>query len=162
MAIDIDKLTNEQLENLIANYRKKKASDEVFLRALAAHARRVGNGLNFDTTLNVVQKAALERRFVSYLEIAEASGANWNKVHYSIGQHMFDLIEFCHLRGMPLLSAIVVNKPNVRTGEMEPATLKGFVAGARALGIPVTDAHAFLKEQQEKVFSWAQENIPKD
>jgi hypothetical protein len=57
------------------------------------------------------------------------------------------------------LSAIVVNKPNVGTGEMELSTLKGFVAGARALGYPVTDPGAFLKVQQAAVFEWA-EKLP--
>jgi hypothetical protein len=50
--------------------------------------------------------------------------------------------------GWPMLSAIVVNKPNVQTGDMEPETLRGFVAAARELGYPITDQVAFLKEQQ--------------
>lgn len=54
-----------------------------------------------------------------------------------------------------MLSAIVVNKSNVRSGAMEPETLKGFVAAARDLGYPVTDAEAFLREQQTRVFAWA-------
>jgi hypothetical protein len=54
-----------------------------------------------------------------------------------------------------MLSAIVVNKPNVRSGVMEPETLKGFVAAARDLGYPVTDEEAFLREQQVRVFEWA-------
>jgi hypothetical protein len=54
-----------------------------------------------------------------------------------------------------LLSAIVVNKPNVETGKMEPDTLKGFIGAARELGYPITDEQAFLKEQQARVFAWA-------
>jgi hypothetical protein len=38
---------------------------------------------------------------------------------------------------------------------MEPETLKGFVAAARDLGYSVTDAKAFLREQQARVFAWA-------
>ena len=36
-----------------------------------------------------------------------------------------------------MLSAIVVNKPNVETGKMEPDTLKGFIGAARELGYPI-------------------------
>ncbi len=126
--------STEQLTNLIGNYRKQQKTDDVYLAALAEHAKRIGKGLNFDTTKAVVLRAAREHRYVSYCEIAEASGADWGQVHYSVGKHMFGLIEYCHHMGWPLLSAIVVNKPNVKTGAMEPDTLKGFVAGARALG----------------------------
>jgi hypothetical protein len=51
-----------------------------------------------------------------------------------------------------MLSAIVVNKPNVATGAMDPATLKGFIGAARELGYQVTDEQAFLREQQTRVF----------
>jgi hypothetical protein len=57
-----------------------------------------------------------------------------------------------------MLSAIVVNKPNVDSGRMEPATLKGFIGAARLLGYAVTDEKAFLKEQQARVFASAKEN----
>ncbi len=55
-----------------------------------------------------------------------------------------------------MLSAIVVNKPNVATGKMDPETLDGFIKAARQLGHIVTDEEAFLKEQQKLVFRWAQ------
>jgi hypothetical protein len=55
----------------------------------------------------------------------------------------------------PMLSAIVVNKPNKETGRMDPATLKGFVAAARVLGHAVVDEEQFLREQQAEVFKWA-------
>ena len=58
--------------------------------------------------------------------------------------------------GWPMLSAIVVNKPNIATGKMDPATLKGFVTAARALGHAVTDEEGFLRKQQAAVFAWGQ------
>jgi hypothetical protein len=54
-----------------------------------------------------------------------------------------------------MLSAIVVNKPNVRSGTMEPETLKGFIAAVHDLGYQVTDEEGFLREQQASVFEWA-------
>ncbi len=53
-----------------------------------------------------------------------------------------------------MLSAIVVNKLNVTTGEMEPETLNGFIRAARDLGYVITDERRFLREQQELVFRW--------
>ncbi|HEX3651330.1 MAG TPA: hypothetical protein VHU18_00745 [Rhizomicrobium sp.] len=159
MPDNVDELTTEQLENLIANYRRKGKSDDTYLRALAEHGKRIGKGLDFNTTMAVVKKAAREGRFVSYGEIAEASGADWNQVHYSVGNHMYALIEYCHHHGWPLLSAIVVNKPNVKTGAMEPETLKGFIAGARALGYVVSEPQSFLNEQQQRVFGWARAEL---
>jgi hypothetical protein len=54
-----------------------------------------------------------------------------------------------------MLSAIVVNKQNVATGNMEPETLNGFLAAASDLGYVITDEEAFLREQQGRVFEWA-------
>jgi hypothetical protein len=54
-----------------------------------------------------------------------------------------------------MLSAIVVNKPNVATGDMEEETLRGFANAARLLGHSVTDEKEFLRAQQTKVFAWA-------
>jgi hypothetical protein len=66
------------------------------------------------------------------------------------------LVEYSHLKHKILFSAIVVNKPNTATGKMEPGALKGFVGAARLLGYAVTDEKSFLKEQQARVFAWAQ------
>src|SRR5260370_41265962 len=75
---------------------------------------------------------AREARFLSYRELADANGADWSQVRYAIGGHLWKLAEYGHLKERLLLSAIVVNKPNVETGEMDPDTLKGFVGAARA------------------------------
>jgi hypothetical protein len=53
-----------------------------------------------------------------------------------------------------MLSAIIVNKQHVTTGDMDEPTLTGFVEAARALGYVVTDATEFLKQQQELCFRW--------
>jgi hypothetical protein len=76
---------------------------------------------------------------MSYKDLADASGAEWSKVHDSIGQHLWSLVEYAHRRGWPMLSAVVVNKTNVVSGSMEPETLKGFIAAAKELGLSITD-----------------------
>ena len=70
--------------------------------------------------------------------------------------HLWNLVEYSHLRHGILFSAIVVNTPNVASGKMETETLKGFVGAARLLDYTITDEQAFLKEQQARVFEWAQ------
>ena len=54
-----------------------------------------------------------------------------------------------------MLSAVVVNKPNVESEKMEMETLRGFVSAARELGYRISDEEAFLREQQAHVFEWA-------
>lgn len=68
---------------------------------------------------------------------------------------MWDFVEFAHLNNWPMLSAIVVNKPNVGSGMMAPKTLMGFIGAARLLGHVIIDEEAFLREQQARVFEWA-------
>lgn len=147
---------DEQLANLIANYQRQgKADDAYYLEALSEMARRKGRGLNFEKTFRAVLKAARERRFLSYKQLADESGVEWSKVRYAANRHLGDLIEYAHRKGWPLLSAIVVNQQNLENGHMEPSTLKGFSEAARSLGYAVADEEAFLDDQQNRVFEWA-------
>lgn len=156
MSTDLQEQTDQQLKNLIENHRRQGAVQaDLYLAALAEFDRRKGKGLEFQKSFDVIQAAARERRFVSYKELADASGTTWNRVHLTMGQHLGRLVEYAERRDWPMLSAIVVNKPNVKSGKMEPDTLQGFVAAARELGHEVTDESAFLREQQERVFEWA-------
>jgi hypothetical protein len=156
MPINVTKLADDQLKNLIDNHRRQQAtSAPVYLEALRELQIRKGKGLEFDKLFRIIRAAAREGRFLSYKELADASGAGWSQVHYSIGPHLWDLVEFAHRKDWPMLSAIVVNKPNVRSGTMEPETLKGFIGAARDLGYQVTDEQAFLRVQQARVFEWA-------
>jgi len=82
-------------------------------------------------------------------------GVEWNRVHYSMGKHLWSLVEYAHRKGWPMLSAVVVNQQNVAIGRMEPATLKGFIAAARELGFSITDEEGFPREEQRRVFEWS-------
>ena len=42
---------------------------------------------------------------------------------------------------------------------MEPGALRGFIDAARLLGYAVSDEEGFLKEQQERLFAWAQKGL---
>jgi hypothetical protein len=156
MSIDPLALSDSQLDNLIDNHRRhNKRHADLYIEALAERARRRGKGLSFEKSFDLILAAARQGRYLSYKELADASGAVWTQVHYSIGQHLWDLVEYADRRGWPMLSAIVVNKPNVATGDMDEETLRGFVGAARLLGHSVTDEKQFLRAQQTKVFAWA-------
>lgn len=157
MSTDLHALTDQQLQNLLSNHRRKGAvRAPLYLATLAEYDKRKGKGLEFEKSFKVIQAAARERRFVAYKELADASGATWSRVHLAMGEHLGRLVEYADRQDWPMLSAIVVNKPNVTSGRMEPDTLQGFVTAARQLGHEVTDEPAFLKEQQERVFEWAE------
>ena len=147
---------DKQLANLIANYKRLgNVDDAYYIEALSEMARRNGRGLDFDKTFRAVLKAANQRRFLSYKQLAEESGVEWSRVRYAANRHLGDLIEYAHRRGWPLLSAIIVNQQHLEDGRMEPSTLNGFCEAARALGYSIADEQAFLKDQQDRVFDWA-------
>jgi hypothetical protein len=153
--IDLTRLDTDRLKTLILNHRKKGATNsQVYLDALRELERRTGRGLDFDKSYQAIQEAAREKRFLSYKELADASGAEWSKVHYEIGRHLWRLVEYADRKGWPMLSAIVVNQQNVATGKLEPGTLKGFITAARDLGHVITEEEDFLRRQQELVFRW--------
>ena len=152
---DLTKLTNRELQNLIDNHRRKNATDKpLYADAMTEYHRRHGGELSLECTIAYIRKAASEMRFVSYGELAEANGATWDKVRYPMNDHLWVLVDYARRRGWPMLSAMIVNKQHVQTGQMEDATLTGFVEAARALGYVITDQKAFLREQQSLCFQW--------
>lgn len=153
-------LADNELDNLIENHRRHdKLRAKLYLDCLAERARRSGKGLSFEKSFDVILGAAKDGRFLSYKELADSSGAKWTQVNHSVAQHLGHLVEYAERRGWPMLSTIVVNKPNVASGKMDPDTLDGLVTSAEALGYTVDDAAVFLKEQQQRVFDWAQDQV---
>jgi len=77
--------TDEQLRNIIQNHRDKGATDaSLYLEALRELDQRKGKGLSFGKSFVVIKRAAAERRFLSYKNLADESGARWAQVHYSL------------------------------------------------------------------------------
>jgi hypothetical protein len=74
----------------------------------------MGNGLDFDKSFEIIRRAATQRRFVNYKELADGSGADWKRVHYSIGKHLWALVEYAHRKGWPMLSAVVGTSRTLR------------------------------------------------
>ena len=64
----------KRLKILIDNCRRKKATEsETYLDAIAERENR--NALKFKVSYPIIMQAAKDRRFVSYKELADASGA---------------------------------------------------------------------------------------
>jgi hypothetical protein len=150
MALNVATLSVHQLDNLINNRRTHGATDAPnYLLALQEREVCRGKGLDFNKSFKIIRSSAKDRRLLCYKELADASRAKWDQVHYFIPGHLWNLLEFAHRRGWPLLTSIVVNKQD------GPDTLKGFIKAARDLGYRVTDDEGFLREQQARVFEWA-------
>lgn len=153
--IDVTKLDDRGLKNLIDNHRRLRRTNEpVYDAAAREWNARHGGGLDLEASIAYLRQAARDRRFVSYGELAQANGASWDKVRYPMNDHLWALVEHANHHGWPMLSAMIVNKNHRERGEMEPETLAGFVAAAKALGHPVIEPLAFLKAQQELCFAW--------
>src|SRR5206468_3065380 len=104
MPIDVKTLNDASLQNIIDNHRRRGVIREsVYSEAIAEQARRRSKGLTFEVTMAVISQAARAGRFLSYGEVAEANGVQWNKVRHFIGRHLGDLIEYCVCKDLPLL-----------------------------------------------------------
>ena len=160
MPIDLTEKSVQELNNLIDNHRRRQLlKAPLFLEALAEREHRRKNGLEFRKSLAIIQLAARDQKCVSYKQLADASGAEWNKVHYAMNRHLWDLVSSADGHGWPMLSAVVVNQENIESKQMKEGTLKGFVAAAENLGrTDIGDDHvAFLSAEQRRVFAWAKE-----
>lgn len=155
--MDLTRLDDAGVKNLVDNHRRQKKTDApLYAAALEEWERRKGRGLKFETTRRVIQRAAAQRRFLTYQDVARASGVEWTRVRHQMGSHLTRLCEYAHHQGWPLISSIVVNKEGHEAGDLRERALGGFIGVARMLGYVVTDEEAFLREQQEKTFRWAQ------
>lgn len=113
-------------------------------------------GICLAATLAAIHAAARARRFLSYGDVAAASGLAWSAARRRMDPHLYDLCRRATERGWPLLSAIVVDRPSVPHGAMRGRPLIGFARAAERCGrIVGLDAAAFLAEEQQRVFDWA-------
>ncbi len=158
VAINMALKSPDELKTLIANHERiGKTDTERYHSAVAELATRNSSELTLEKTIAVITAAAKRGSFISYKDIADGNGAAANRVQFRIAKHLLEVSRHAHRMGLPMISAIVVNKVNVMDGKMEPKTLAGFCACARALDIEVGDETAFLQTQQRAVFQAAKE-----
>ncbi len=155
---DLSKKTNAEIDNWIANHeRLGKTKSDLYAQLVAERNRRHGRGLSISMSMIAMIAAAKRREFISYGELAEANGVAWTKArHLMNGKHghLDDLLAHCHAHSLPLLTAIVVQKGKLKTGEMDQFTLDGFVEGVQRLGVSVVDPVSFLANAQRECFEF--------
>ena len=112
--------------------------------------------LDLEKTYRAILDAARNGRFISFGDLAKANDAKWQTVRYDMYRHLGNLAEIAAAHGWPIPSAIVVNQDNIETGRLDGKTRDGFINAAKELGFDVSDPNAFVKEQQQAMFDWAQ------
>ena len=111
--------------------------------------------LDLQTMYRAILDAARSRRYISYGDLAKATGADWKKVRFDMNSQLGNLMELAAKRGWPIPSSIVVSQPNVATGTLDGTAKGGFIAAAKDLGFNVHDPEDFIEEQQQRMFEWA-------
>lgn len=112
--------------------------------------------LDLEKTYRAILDAARNGQFISFGDLAKANDAKWQTVRYDMYRHLGNLAEIAAAHGWPMPSAIVVNQDNIETGKLDGKTRDGFINAAKEFGFDVSDPNAFVKEQQQAMFDWAQ------
>jgi 5-methylcytosine-specific restriction enzyme B len=154
---DVKNLSDKNIKTLIKNYQTKRETGRPYYQTLIVEANRRDCGeLNIENSIAAITEAARNGSYLSYGDVAKASGCEWKKVRHPMNQHLQRVLEYCHARNAPLLSSIVVNQQALKSGELQDKALGGFVRGVEeATGIKIADPVQFLNEEQARVFSWA-------
>ena len=112
--------------------------------------------LDMGRSIEAIRAAAAEHRFISYGQIARASGVPWSmSVRSQMRPHLEGVCDSMLKEAGAMISAVVVNQDNLQTGALDPQSLSGFADCARRLGLGIVeDREAFLREQQRLTFGW--------
>ncbi|MEZ5846491.1 MAG: hypothetical protein R3C70_07055 [Geminicoccaceae bacterium] len=156
MALDFASKSIDQLKTWAENYRNyKKTDDPTYALIVEELNKRCVIVFDIMKTVAFIRERARERKFLHYGEIAECHGYEWDRARHPLNEHLGCVVQYGKHKGWPMLSAVVVNKENLETGEMAESTLAGFLNAAYLYGYDVQDERAFLAEQQEACFEWA-------
>ena len=152
--------TVSEIEIWIRNHEKaSKTSAPLYLELREERVRRaqLKHKLDFDRSLEHLKQAAINQICTSYGALAAASGVEWSKARHQMNGsngHLDRLLDICHARGLPLLTAICVNQGNIVDCELEGEALAGFIAGALRLGLAVSDPLQFHHRCRDECWAW--------
>jgi hypothetical protein len=155
--------SDSEIDQWIKNHETKKATSTPFYRQLLeerARRTQLKHSLNLERSLARLKEAAVNQECISYGELAKASGVDWSRARHQMNGshgHLDRLLELCHARDLPLLTAICVNQDRLDEGELGEEALAGFVAGAKRFGSIVTDQLAFHHQCKEECWRWGRE-----
>ena len=159
--MDLTAKTDGELNQWIANYESTNGGTKQtrYGELLEERARReqLKQKLSLDRSLECLKDAARRGVCITYGDLAAASGVGWSQARARMngsGGHLERLLDLCHARGLPLLTAICVNQEGVAAGELGKEALAGFAAGARRLGSLVADERAFHHRCRDACFEW--------
>ncbi len=104
---------------------------------------------SMELTLRVLTARALERKRITYGDLAKAHGRDdWNRAKRPLFAHLYDVGRECERRRWPMLTALVVNKASEKPSG-------GLRKLAEQIGRRVDDFESFVAEEQTRAFEWA-------
>ncbi|MEO0683128.1 MAG: hypothetical protein AAF192_22300 [Pseudomonadota bacterium] len=118
--------------------------------------RRIG--LDHDATRALLIEAARDGRFVTFGDVARASGRRWSeRMRAAAPPHLETVNAAAAAEGRPLLGALVTTRAHAESGRRPAQALADFARNARALGLDVPNGAeaAVLAEEQRRCFAWA-------
>ncbi|MGO7556815.1 hypothetical protein ACC714_30850 [Rhizobium johnstonii] len=157
---DFSHKTDIEIDQWIRNFEKRCQTEApLYLELLEERGHRAGRraGLDLEKSLAVLKRAAISGTCISYGDLAKASGVEWSKARHQLNGkngHLDRLLEICHARKLPLLTAICVNQGSLQEGELEENALKGFSEGARRIGRSFSDDLDFHHACREECWNW--------
>ncbi|MCF3935904.1 hypothetical protein L1787_21170 [Acuticoccus sp. M5D2P5] len=118
-------------------------------------------GMHLDASFERIRHAAIERRCLSYQDIAAANGLGWSDdLRPEILAHLALVDALALKRCLPMVTAIVLPQEVVPFGVMPPRALLGFEASARRLGYRFEDGLVFHRVQRWLTFEWGRKGAP--
>lgn len=151
---------------MILNHAKTEAGRALprYRELLEERARRheADTQLSLEKSMEVLVRVAGEGICTTYGDLARASGVPWSKARHRMNGskgHLDRLLDVCHLRGIPLLTALCVNGDQLTSCELEDNSLKGFCEGARRLGYAFGDEREFHHQQRDASWDWGRKQI---
>lgn len=154
------KKTDPEIESWIKNHEDAgKTQEPLYFDLLEERVRRaqLKHKLDFDLSLEHLKQAAVAQNCTSYGDLAKASGVDWSKARHQMNGpngHLDRLLDICHARGLPMLTAICVNQQNVADGNLGEEALTGFISAGRRLGLAVNDPVEFHRQCRDECWAW--------
>ena len=164
--VDLSEYPLKKIEAWIRNYQKQRKTEDPFYLQLLSRREELSSGsLSIKKSVEHLISAAKAGVYTTYGDIAKASGMSWSQARYSMnnaGGHLDQILDYCHAKGLPLLTAICVNQASLLTGQLQGEALKGFIKAVNRLGTPVQQGKwiEFLNEEQQRCFNWGDGQMP--
>lgn len=158
---DLTTRTDAALDQWIENYEKADGgtAKPLYRQLLEERARRADEReeLKLENSLAHLKDAAIRQVCTTYSALAMASNVPWSTARLKMNGprgHLSQLLDLCHARSLPLLTALCVNHDNVEVGELGEDALAGFIGGARRLRHSIISEKAFHHQCRDECWAW--------